>query len=86
MADLLTGLKGPENPAHSLAFSPNGKMLASAHVGGLKLWDVTANMEIATLKGHKAPEQCVAFSPDGGTLASGDHQGEIKLWDVPASK
>jgi WD40 repeat protein len=60
----------------SLAFSPDGKTLASAGgleeeaPGELKLWDVATGKNTATLKGHAGMVWCVAFSPDGKTLAS----------------
>jgi WD40 repeat protein len=68
---------------NSLAFTPEGKTLAS---GGLdrtvKLWDVRTGKEKATLRGHQEDVTSVAISPDGNTLASADHAGTIKLWDI----
>src|SRR5262249_39269018 len=55
-----------------IAFSPDGKTLASAGRGGLRLWDVATGKEIRRFEGHRAEVYCVAFSPDGKTLASGD--------------
>ena len=58
----------------SLAFSPNGKILASG--GGwddktIYLWDTTTGQFQKTLKGHTGAVTSLAFSPDGKTLASG---------------
>jgi WD40 repeat protein/serine/threonine protein kinase len=59
---------------NSLAFSPDGKRLAS---GNGKVWDAQTGQELFTLEGHG-----VAFSPDGKRLASGDNWGVVKVWDA----
>jgi WD40 repeat protein len=52
----------------------------------IKLWDVKAGKETATLKGHTNGVIGVTFSPDGKTLASGSGDHTIKLWDIPGSE
>ena len=69
----------------SLAFSPDGTMLASGTYGGsIKLWDVATGNNIGIFGEHKHTNVVVslAFSPDGTMLASGSYDGSIKLWDV----
>ena len=67
----------------SVAFSPDGKTLASGSMDdSIKLWDVASGKNTATLKGHDNDVYSVAFSPDGKTLASGSIDQTIKLWDV----
>ena len=55
----------------SVAFSPSGTVLASGgQDNNVKLWDINAQGELATLRGHNGWVTAVAFSPDGGTLAT----------------
>lgn len=68
---------------NSIAFSPDGRTLASASRDGtINLWELnTAKVKII-LRGHNQGVNSVAFSPDGQTIASGGEDHTIKLWDV----
>jgi WD40 repeat protein len=77
----LATLEGHASDVNSVAFSPDGKTLASG--GGdytVKLWDVETRQELAALTGHNYRVWSVAFSPDGKTLASGSGDNTVKLW------
>ena len=71
----------------SVAFSPNGRILAMAGGNVINLWDVATQQNIATLLEHTSSNySVVAFSPDGTMLASGTSDGIIKLWDVATQR
>src|SRR5438128_290370 len=80
-------LQGHTDYVQTVAFSPDGKTLASGSMDAtIKLWDTTASKELITLLGHTEGASCVAFSPDGKTLASGGEDRTIKLWDEKRGK
>ena len=65
----------------SIAFSPDGQMLASAGSGGtIQLWEVETGTLKQTLTGHKGIVWSVAFSRDRQMLASADDNGDVLLW------
>uniref|UniRef100_A0A3Q2X1I8 Uncharacterized protein n=1 Tax=Haplochromis burtoni TaxID=8153 RepID=A0A3Q2X1I8_HAPBU len=60
-------------PIHSLAFSPNGKFLASGATDGrVLLWDIGHGLMVGELKGHTDTIYSLRFSRDGEILASGE--------------
>ena len=77
-------LEGHEHGVRSLAFSPDGKVLAATSESEVKLWDTSTAEQLQTLEGHALAANSVAFSPDGKLLASGSSDKTLKLWD-PAS-
>ncbi|MBN3939039.1 MAG: hypothetical protein HWQ40_03545 [Nostoc sp. NMS9] len=71
----------------SVAFSPNGKLLATGDADGKTyLWQVEDGKLLFTCTGHSSWVKSVAFSPDGQTLASGSDDQTVKLWDVDDGK
>lgn len=73
---------------YSVAFSPDGKTLASGCGKSIiRLWDVASSKILTTFKADSDDSvYSVTYSPDGKTIASGGRNGTIKLWDVTSGK
>jgi WD40 repeat protein len=79
---LLATLRGHAAAAAGLAWSPNGKRLASAsRDGSLKIWDTASGRELLTLFAGSQP-MAPAFSPDGNRLAAWCADGLLRIWDA----
>jgi WD40 repeat protein len=69
-----------------VAFSPDGKTLATANTSGaIQLWDAATGAAAGTLADLQTVVG-VAFSPDGKTLASATWDAGVTLWDVPTAQ
>jgi RNA polymerase sigma factor (sigma-70 family) len=74
----------PDERALSVAYSPDGKTLATAGFGGVvHLWDMTNHSRIGRLTAERSTTiRSVAFSTDGKTVACVNDAGLVRLWDA----
>jgi WD40 repeat protein len=89
---LLLTIRGQRVHFSTVAFSPDGKWLATgtaandtqayALPGDVKIWEATSGRSIFTLTGHAGLVSCVKFSLDGKRLASGSFDKTLKVWDA----
>ncbi|MFD4715705.1 TIR domain-containing protein [Streptomyces sp. NPDC058430] len=79
-----TGLLAHSWPVGSVAYSPDGKTIASGGGDGIvRLWDATTQQKVgAPFIGHNRGISSVAFGPGGRTLASASADGTVRLWNV----
>jgi serine/threonine protein kinase len=76
-------LRGHSGDVRALAFSADGKIVASAGADGtIKLWEVGTGVERATIPAHGGGATAVLFGGDGRLLVSAGADGTIKLWIV----
>ncbi len=83
VAQPLSTLKGHTGAVTSVAFSPDGNLVASGSSDNtLRLWRVTQGVLLRTMTGHPFPILDVVFSPNGGTLATASSDGIVRVWQV----
>lgn len=92
--DLATGelrwsARAAEELVTALAFTPNGRWLASGAgyvESGIRLWDAMTGEIRARLEGHRTWVSSLRFLPDGRSLVSASGDQTIRIWDLaPAS-
>ena len=84
--EVVNVLRGHLLGVHAVAFSPDGRRLASGSKGAeaVKLWDVATRHEVATLPGEGILSSRLNFSPDGTLLSAVNSKGKAHIWRAPS--
>lgn len=86
-AQELLSLPGSQSPVTCIAYSPDGRMIATGgYDKSVHIWDANTGHEIHTLLGHTSRLFCLAFSPDSKFLASGSSDNTARIWDIDSEQ
>ncbi len=85
----VAALEGHEGTTRALAFSPDGRLIASGSVGStitkdepIRVWDLATSREVRRFEGHLAPVDAVSFAPNGRSVISVSEDGTGLVWDL----
>src|SRR5262249_39797996 len=85
-ATIVGTLDGHTDPVYAIAWSPDGKTIATASFdNSVRLWDAATRKEIKKYEGHSKMVLSIAIAPDGKHILSGSQDKSAKIWDWPVS-
>ncbi|TMC16900.1 MAG: hypothetical protein E6J33_08740 [Chloroflexi bacterium] len=87
MGKLITPYRKHSAPVLSIAWSPDGKKIASASADKtVHIWNATSKNPILIYRNHNKPVSAVAWSPDGSRLVSGSWDTSVQVWHVQSGR
>ena len=70
-----------------MAVTPDGnRAVSGGSDGSVRVWDLAAGREQATLTGHSGWVRSVAVTPDGARAVSGGEDGSVRVWDLATGR
>lgn len=72
--------------SHSVAVSPDSKIVASGSWKDIKIWNVNSGELIKNISGHLGAVYSVVFNPQGQTFATGASDDQVKIWNLETGK
>jgi WD40 repeat protein len=78
---LVEGVRGPSQYAKAVAFSADGRSIASGGMSAI-VWNLDQKRTDGEFSGFDGPVRSVAFSPDGSLLATGSEDNLVRIWKL----
>jgi eukaryotic-like serine/threonine-protein kinase len=85
----IRALAVPDSGVHSVAFSPDGTLIATGTnhpLSAVCVWNVDRDDPPAILRGHKNAVYWLTFSPDSKRIASMSSDKSVRIWDIASRK